>query len=1161
MATSFADAGPLDDYFRDETESFNQDQYPTQGRNLDTEMDMDKDTRRSSGISGESGDVTLVDHSPTTQKGWTGSLPNSAGPSSTVPGKFPSPSRLSFSDESFAERFRYLICSSGLLEKDYVPALSGGVESELGDSPDQKGNAQWKIPEEWIWKGKERWDLVLAAVALLVGLVISLGLWTILGLASVGVMGIGWYNGLIATAEKSDNAPSPSEDDTPQSLALTSLTNFITQSQSLNNTLLSSLTLLEPHPYNLYTHNSLRVTLHRFTGDMTDHLATATSTLLELTDRRELAVLGEMYDIPVVGSFFYSRRHHNSITDSSSDEDYDKPQRPVLPHRSSSHPSPQKHASRQSTSSLPAYASSSPLKKLHSAQRLSFSSSPGSDDRFTHLPDKTPRLSKRASVERLRDTWSQSPRFERPRHERRITEADEEDEREHEETTTSDPDQSTSSDDSTPVKSQIRRSSDNEDNTSNTVVSPKSPAGRAGLGVTIPRTPILTRETPRGSSSSPGFRHIPSPLSRRLSNASERLQPLRTAPMATPSRSLPGSTTLLPSPFMNDSASLIPPSSAPLRAAMSLDPVLSTSSANPKRRSLQNMVYYHSSDENEPLLIDGSLPAGVGLTRTRSMPLSDLQALRSASTAGGGGSRRSSLNPTSGNRLSVGLGIGLPPSFPTDKRSSLNTLPPPSPNPSMGSMNLRRVESISPLTTPSLKASCLGIHLKRRRLACCLLGLKFKQNQNEGYWRDIKVILDDLVEGMIEEKNTLERVLRDTEKEDKIMRSLDSHVTQTRANQSEGGIWSASAITSVFPFNRDFAPRTPDEVLLAEHVDKLAQAIIGCWKELSLVAKGEVGMQAWMEVRGRLGEGVREWERGREVISRMKSGDITQHLQEDVERDRDQAQSTLDQPRDGSGEEELSTEDLPEFMQSWICPENENPPDHTQENILPPVGRDMIFEGSSDLPISEEKVYLSKLSREERIKLTIQARAQGVSVLDLIRSSSGGEAGDRREGMREMRERGGMVVDELRGVIGSIRRMKGGEVEGEGSTQEKQPNGTQRIDMSRTPLPLGDRQFNENINIGTAHVAEDEQRGNTKGKGKTPTSSYQDHTTRNGSKKENDNERSQHVQIRKATNDENGNENGDNGFMLDLDLGELKRSIPVRPMGSHNDYDEGHVLE
>ncbi|WWC71872.1 uncharacterized protein I206_105831 [Kwoniella pini CBS 10737] len=1046
MATSFADSGPLDEYFRDESGSSSLDEH-AQGQRLNMEMDFTKDSH----IPNDSGDVTLVDRpSISPMKGWTGSIASLAGPSSIplsildVPGKFPSPSRLTFSDESFAERFKYLICSSGLLEKDYVPVLVGNVDSEAGD---EKKDDQSKANEDWTQRARERWDLVLACGALIVGLTISLGIWIVLGIGLTACLVVMRSKDLLPVSlqmRQASESASSSQDDTPQTQALMSLTNFISCSNALNNTLSASLFILDPHPYSLHSHNTLRVSLHRFTGNMTDHLATATSALLEMADKKELSVLGEMYDIPVVGSFFHSRRRQ-SITDSSSEEEFDSYysslssiQRPVSPHRPSSLPSPDnKHCSGYLASSLPNRLAPSPLKRLHSnsphSHRYSFGSLPDKEDRFTQIPDRTPRLSKRASVERLRDTWSNSPRFERPRHERRITEADEEEEDFTEGETSRSSDQSVSSDDSTPMKSSIRRPSSETEGGNLPSMSPKSPPVRskAGLGVTIPRTPILTREREIPRSSSP-FKHVPSPLSRRMS-ASGGLQPLRTALFATPtSRSAPNSTALLPSPFMPDNVvDQAPLSSAPLRAALSLDPTSVSASANSKRRSLQNMPYYSSSDD-QPV---GRLDSSVGLTRTRSMPLSDLQALRSASTAGGSKSRRSSLNPL--NSIGSGLGIGFPINFPANMRSSLNTLPPPSPTPTTG---LRRIESVSPLTLPALKASCLGIHLKRRRLACCLLGLKFSEKSAGHYWVDVKEILDDLAAGIKQEKALLENVVKEAEQEAKIMRSMDrfnirqdGHVSSESQGIDE--LWTSSSSTFAIS-KQDFAPRTSDEALLSEHIDKLSNTLAGAWKELTLIKgnmiqSNSVDLVGWHEIRGQLGQGLREWERGKEIIHRMNSNPVSElpgeedaisHQKEvvpdfmkawnDEEQEQEQEQTSPETSLESHVENlQLEEEDLRILNQ-------------TQYEILPPVGKDDIFETTS-MPLSDEKILLSKLTREERIKLTKISREKGLSLKQLLKVNDDLEVASKTDSIK-MRERGGLVLDELKCVIGSIRRIKDG---------------------------------------------------------------------------------------------------------------------------------------
>ena len=65
--------------------------------------------------------------------GWAMSdaLPGpSSRPSTPVfPGHYTSNPTLSdtVSENEFAERFKYIICSSGILEKDYVPGLGGAA--------------------------------------------------------------------------------------------------------------------------------------------------------------------------------------------------------------------------------------------------------------------------------------------------------------------------------------------------------------------------------------------------------------------------------------------------------------------------------------------------------------------------------------------------------------------------------------------------------------------------------------------------------------------------------------------------------------------------------------------------------------------------------------------------------------------------------------------------------------------------------------------------------------------------------------------------------------------------------------------------------------------------------------------------------------------------
>jgi hypothetical protein len=94
---------------------------------------------------------------------------------------------------------------------------------------------------------------------------------------------------------------------------------------------------------------------------------------------------------------------------------------------------------------------------------------------------------------------------------------------------------------------------------------------------------------------------------------------------------------------------------------------------------------------------------------------------------------------------------------------------------------------------------------------------------------------------------------------------------------------------------------------------------------------------------------------------------------------------------------------------------------------------DEVYEADSTVGQEGYRVVLKGLSRDERIRLTKEARAKGVSVERLLgeedRGEGGGGAkgrvGNEQEREREVRMRGGEVVHELKGMIGMIRRRKG----------------------------------------------------------------------------------------------------------------------------------------
>lgn len=101
-------------------------------------------------------------------------------------------------EDSFAEQFKYRICSSGLLEKDYVPGLSGVSDADAEPIKlDCRG-----LVRKWMEIGKERWDLLAAGACLLVGLVMGLGVIKSAGLLlvlSLLACSYVWYHGTLVS--------------------------------------------------------------------------------------------------------------------------------------------------------------------------------------------------------------------------------------------------------------------------------------------------------------------------------------------------------------------------------------------------------------------------------------------------------------------------------------------------------------------------------------------------------------------------------------------------------------------------------------------------------------------------------------------------------------------------------------------------------------------------------------------------------------------------------------------------------------------------------------------------------------------------------------------------------------------------------------------------
>ncbi|ORX40747.1 hypothetical protein BD324DRAFT_611935 [Kockovaella imperatae] len=315
MSSMVAQAGsPLGDYFKDEGDEVQA-----------TQVDSDE------------GDVTLVSSrssndpsdAPILPKGWTGVIDAVAGPSrQTLPGQYDVPD-----EDAFAERFKYLICTSGVLEKDYVPGL-GAPTSTLEEVEPERRDVLYKM------KG-ERWDMVLAGAVLLLALA-----W-ISPLAGASLLGIAasW----VLLVRESNDTRQP---------AYNSLRTFLTLSHDLDTVIESALGKLKP--IEPTSHEQLRIALNQTTIRMIDHLAAATSQLQSFVDGDQLKVLAEMYSVPIPKS------------------------------RSFSDETPLKSISMS-------LSYSSPGRLGKHMRKLSLAAAPM--DRFTNIPPRTPRESKRISLD------------------------------------------------------------------------------------------------------------------------------------------------------------------------------------------------------------------------------------------------------------------------------------------------------------------------------------------------------------------------------------------------------------------------------------------------------------------------------------------------------------------------------------------------------------------------------------------------------------------------------------------------------------------------------------------------------------------------------------------------------------------------------------------
>lgn len=973
---------------------------------------------------------------------------NSIGPRALgTPLRLPSPIRTTrSSDHEFAERFKFLVASSGLLEKTQlystVASPDGATStsmlsptSALDDSAREPASAPADTPAPPSSRGaldvittedgSMRWDIIAAIAVLMASLAYVIGPSKVVVTSAAIATGAAFLlPGRPAPSRPATPVGSTADDDEPvlapkptsAARVMAALDRLLSESRSLDHAITIVLQLLAPRPDDTERGHDLRIALNRLLDDMTDYLASATSSLIPLADRSELTVLSTFYDIPVIAP----RRRRPSTSDDS-DGEWGRPAGVTRAKRSqsSSAASPPPEVLR--------YALLSPKEHARAKSPVRALATPfDPNDKFTKMPERV--------VRHKRQSWSTDWSGSSPSSSF-----------------------SRSTDDRIPI------TEDDEGNVSDILFSAGSSTEG---GAAFP-------DLPNGLLSPPALiRPLALPFTPKraspLAQALERLESPNLPRAPTPPFPVL-STRPSQSPFRRSLQDIpyipSPPASTHEAAADLAKARASANMSSAKRRSLQAPFSPPQSDTSAR--DQAIMAAGASLQRAKSLPQSDLARLRPLKTAvapitpSTPGQRASLLFETgrrgtpnhsrTGSRVSVDTDvITLPhPGFrfepPTatstpNKRSIPLSFDSPRPN---GSQRERadmmtlgfghaasfgriqqphiRVPSVSPLTLQGLKASCLGVHLKRRRVACCLLGLKFAtpHDGRTQYWDDVCSALHTLSNKMAEGRANLETLIERS--------SCDLAAAATIAAIVAPGTTVLTPPKNTGPTfisraGGDFAPRDSAEQALMVSIDDLQRTLAHVWArcdEMRTKTAGGTLSNAdatWADIRSDVGSMLRIIERGRDAVAPRE--------EEEVEVLDDSVDDSFTE-RSGSPTPNADIAiPLPDFVRTWertVTPEPKLDAEPYAE-ALPPPGVDEVYE--ADLPPEPPRAPRSTLSREERINLQKQARALGMTLWQLTAAQAGDTIKPKRES-QVLKAAHGEVMSELAGMFGTIRARKG----------------------------------------------------------------------------------------------------------------------------------------
>jgi hypothetical protein len=360
-----------------------------------------------------------------------------------------------------------------------------------------------------------------------------------------------------------------------------------------------------------------------------------------------------------------------------------------------------------------------------------------------------------------------------------------------------------------------------------------------------------------------------------------------------------------------------------------------------------------------------------------------------------------------------------------------------------------------------------------KRYACShLLALRFAEEEDEGYWEDVRSVMGLLTSTLVDASSRLAEALEDAEKAKlRDQNPTPSLVTSFHVSEDEGKDSSRGAKLKEDrrrSSNISFAPLPSHLSRFAAHVDAITTALDDARDHLqecvaslreeqdnttvwpnrrrlsrhppqtsSADAEEEShALQAYERLRRELGLALRECERGKErLLDVVFPPDLCDEEEED---------SADDLPglgHDGSDNSDKLDPTFP-FDED---PEPERPGGYTVVAVegaegtlddatshlllmastqhLPPPGIEQVFEADTGntMPLTREK---SKLTREERIQLVKARRESGGSVLGVglginiaTASETGGGGGG---GGVEKWGPGGEVVQELKDVIWKV---------------------------------------------------------------------------------------------------------------------------------------------